>query len=229
MFEIPKSIAVEQNKNCDHFSITHSPFSLAMFWIIGRGGWERKRGFVQFWMIFFAEIICNTIDFRNFADKFHEDCYFVIWLIINSKHTKKTILFLGFYWNFFEEKEELLIPNWGFWYLCDACKKKPIVVNEEEILNPIYFNNVFRNGKWNSYPIQPLSKFGKKQYDKVLYKKSPALVSREKNGYRWNHNTINKAKEVEYCETVFTYRLSKGFITSGDALWMACDILKNHQ
>lgn len=116
-----------------------------------------------------------------------------------------------------------------FWYLCDACKKKPIVVNEEEILNPIYFNNVFRNGKWNSYPIQPLSKFGNKQYDKVLYKKSPALVSREKNGYRWNHNTINKAKEVEYCETVFTYRLSKGFITSGDALWMACNILKNHQ
>ena len=116
-----------------------------------------------------------------------------------------------------------------FWYLCDACKKKPIVVNEEEILNPIYFNNVFRNGKWNSYPIQPLSKFGKKQYDKVLYKKSPALVSREKNGYRWDHNTINKAKEVEYCETVFTYRLSKGFITSGDALWMVCDILKNHQ
>ena len=116
-----------------------------------------------------------------------------------------------------------------FWYLCDACKKKPIVVNGEEILNPIYFNNVFRDGKWNSYPIKPLTKFGKKQYDKVLYKKSPALVSIEKNGYRWNHNTINKAKEVEYCETVFTYRLSKGFITSGDALWMACDILKNHQ
>ena len=38
MFEIPKCIAVEQNKNCDHFSITHSPFSLAMFWTIGRGG-----------------------------------------------------------------------------------------------------------------------------------------------------------------------------------------------
>ena len=37
MFEILKCIAVEQNKNCDHFSITHSAFSLAMFWIIGRG------------------------------------------------------------------------------------------------------------------------------------------------------------------------------------------------
>ena len=37
MFEIPKCIAVEQNKNCDHFGITHSPFSLAVFWTIGRG------------------------------------------------------------------------------------------------------------------------------------------------------------------------------------------------
>ena len=31
MFEIQKCIAVEQNKNCDHFSITYSPFSLAVF------------------------------------------------------------------------------------------------------------------------------------------------------------------------------------------------------
>lgn len=29
-----------------------------------------------------------------------------------------------------------------FWYLCDACKKKPIVVNEEEILEQVYYNNV---------------------------------------------------------------------------------------
>ena len=33
-------------ENCDHFSITHSPSSLAMFWTIGRR--IRKRGFVQF-------------------------------------------------------------------------------------------------------------------------------------------------------------------------------------
>lgn len=116
-----------------------------------------------------------------------------------------------------------------FWYLCDACKKKPIVVNEEDVLNRIYFNNVYKNGKWNIYPAQSLSKFGKNQYDKVLYKKSPALVSREKSGYMWKHNTINKVGENEYCEAVFTYRLSKGFVTSSDALWMACDILENHQ
>ena len=31
MFEIPKCIAVEQNKNCDHFGITHPPFLLRCF------------------------------------------------------------------------------------------------------------------------------------------------------------------------------------------------------
>ena len=35
-----------------------------------------------------------------------------------------------------------------FWYLCDACKKKPIVVNEEDILDHIYYNNVQIAGKW---------------------------------------------------------------------------------
>ena len=115
MFEIPKCIAVEQKKNCDHFSITHPPFSLAMFWTIGRGGWERKRGFVQFWMIFFAKIICNTIYFRNFADKFREDCSFVIWLIINSKYTKNNPLFrllLKLFWG----KRRTAYPELEFWF-----------------------------------------------------------------------------------------------------------------
>ena len=40
-----------------------------------------------------------------------------------------------------------------FWYLCDACKKKPIVVNEEDILDHIYYNNVQIAGKWQRYPV----------------------------------------------------------------------------
>ena len=32
---------------------------------------------------------------------------------LSTVDIQKTILFLGFYWNFFEEKEVLLIPNWG--------------------------------------------------------------------------------------------------------------------
>ena len=72
-----------------------------------------------------------------------------------------------------------------FWYLCDACKKKPIVVNDVMVLYSINFNNVFKKGKWDSFPAPSLSKFCKNEYDNILHKKSPALVSREKNGYRW--------------------------------------------
>ena len=42
MFEIPKSIAVEQKKNCDHFSITHSPFLLQCFGLLAEA-FERER------------------------------------------------------------------------------------------------------------------------------------------------------------------------------------------
>lgn len=37
------------------------------------------------------------------------------------------------------------------------------------------------------------------------------------------------ANEIAYCNAAFTYRLEKGFISSSDALWMACDILEHHQ
>jgi len=32
--------------------------------------------FIQFQLIFFAEIICNTINFCNFADKFHRGLFY---------------------------------------------------------------------------------------------------------------------------------------------------------
>lgn len=111
-----------------------------------------------------------------------------------------------------------------FWYLCDLCKKKPIVVNEEDVLERIYFHNISSNGEGIPPLIQPL-----KQYKQIPYKKRPAWVSREKDGYRWKHKVVENTQEIEYCSTVFTYRLNKGFITSGDALWIACDILENHQ
>ena len=78
MFEIAKRIAVEQDKNGNHFCIAHSSLSIASFRVFGEGFESESAFFVQFQLIFFAEIICNTKDFHNFADKFHEDRYFVI-------------------------------------------------------------------------------------------------------------------------------------------------------
>ena len=110
-----------------------------------------------------------------------------------------------------------------FWYLCDNCKKKPIVVNEEEILERIHYNNVLLNGVWKQFVAVPL-----RGYAKLIHRKKPSKVSREKTGYSWNHNPVTTANEIAYCEAAFKYRLEKGFITSSDALWMACDILEKH-
>ena len=69
------------------------PFLLRVLGVFGEGFESESSFFVQFQLIFFAEIICNTIDFRDFSDKFHEDCDFVIGLIFNSKYTKKQSFF----------------------------------------------------------------------------------------------------------------------------------------
>lgn len=111
-----------------------------------------------------------------------------------------------------------------FWYLCDDCKKKPVVVNEEDFLERIYYNNVQVKGVWKQFVVPSL-----KDFADIIHKKSPAKVSREKAGYGWNHNPVTAANEVAYCEAAFKYRLEKGFITSSDALWMACDILEKYQ
>ena len=111
-----------------------------------------------------------------------------------------------------------------FWYLCDACKKKPIVVNEEDILDHIYYNNVQIAGKWQRYPVTEL-----RQYSKIMYSKKPSLVSIDKAAFKWNHKVVTDANEKLYCRAAILYRLSKGYVTSSDALWMACYILKHHQ
>lgn len=111
-----------------------------------------------------------------------------------------------------------------FWYLCDACKKKPIVVNEASILDRIYYNNILINNKWQQYPIMTLRTFAS-----LMHRKNPSLISKDKSGFKWNHKTITDENEIAYCTAAFTYRLEKGFITSSDALWIACDVLDHHQ
>ena len=46
-----------------------------------------------------------------------------------------------------------------FWYLCDLCKKKPIVVNENNLLDRIYYNNVWRGGVLQSFLVNELRPF----------------------------------------------------------------------
>lgn len=117
--------------------------------------------------------------------------------------------------------QKVVLP---FWYLCDACKKKPIVINEEEILERIHYNNVLVDGQWQQYPVRELQ-----HYARLMHIKNPSKVSRDGKVYKWNHTVVTSASEKAYCEAVFYYRLANGFITSSDALWIACYILYNHQ
>lgn len=110
-----------------------------------------------------------------------------------------------------------------FWYLCDLCKQKPVVVNDSETLNRIYYVKYFANEKWNEALTPKLRPFGK-----VPHSKMPAKVSRNRTGYAWDHKAVTSANDVAYCEAAFKYRLEKGFINSSDALWITCSILEAH-
>ena len=111
-----------------------------------------------------------------------------------------------------------------FWYLCDICKKRPVIVNEKEALERIYYNNVLIDGEWKQFLAAGLGLYGT-----IIHKKTPSCIARNMNSYEWNNHLVADPFEQEYCEKAFAYRMGKGFITSRDALWMACDILKKHQ
>lgn len=111
-----------------------------------------------------------------------------------------------------------------FWYLCPFCGKKPLVINEKELLDKIYYNRVFQNGNWNEYVVGEL-----RRYRSIIHQKSPSLATLESDGsVKWDNNAVTVSDEIDYCKAVIQYRLKKGFVNSSDALWIACYVLYNH-
>lgn len=111
-----------------------------------------------------------------------------------------------------------------FWYLCDLCYKKPLVVNESNLLDKVYYNNVCRDGELQSFLVKELRPYGS-----IAYAKAPSQVTRERNGFNWKHRPVINPRESAYCNAAFNYRLGEGYINSSDALWIACNILENHK
>ena len=52
------------------------PFLLRVLGVFGEGFESKSAFWVQFQLIFFAEIVCNTIKFRNFAAKFQRGLFY---------------------------------------------------------------------------------------------------------------------------------------------------------
>lgn len=111
-----------------------------------------------------------------------------------------------------------------FWYLCDYCKTKPIIINDKSVLAKIYYNGVIINGKVNEFPAIEFRTFGK-----MFYTYSPENIVKESIGYTINRKKAEDETLKSYCATAFKYRLKLGYITSQDALWIACNILNKHR
>ena len=108
MFEIAKRIAVEHDKNGNPFCITHSSLSIASFRVVWRG-----IIIVQFQFIFFAEIVCNTITFRNFANKFHRGLFYRSLFGFQQQTHEKQSSFWAFIESILRQKTTLAYPELG--------------------------------------------------------------------------------------------------------------------
>ena len=117
--------------------------------------------------------------------------------------------------------QKIVLP---FWYLCPYVKSKPIVINDDIALNDVY--NITYTDKKGKMKIGRNGIF--KKYDNFFYTLPPQNVIKEKKGFSYSKKIITAPEKIEYCKEVFLFRLSKGYITSQDALWIACYILKEN-
>ena len=69
--------------------------------------------FVQFQLIFFAEIICNTINFRNFADKFHRGLFYRYLFGYQQQIYEKQSSFGAFSETILRQKTRIPYPELG--------------------------------------------------------------------------------------------------------------------
>lgn len=66
-------------------------------------------------------------------------------------------------------------------------------------------------------------------FGNLFRKYSPENIVKESVGYTINRKKVEEEILKNYCLTAFKYRLKLGYITSQDALWIACNILNKHQ
>lgn len=112
-----------------------------------------------------------------------------------------------------------------FWYLYQGCPQRPVVVNDAELLKQLFFTRYDDvNGHERKALVRPLRNYHDIAYGSI----APEKVNLQT--YLTYKNTANadEKRKYEYCKAVMAYRISKGIITSDDALFMACSILYQH-
>lgn len=112
-----------------------------------------------------------------------------------------------------------------FWYLYQGCTQRPIVVNDKELLKPLFYT---RYNDKNGHEHKAIV-FSLRNYHDLAYSSlPPETVNLQTYLENRNSTEADKQRKFEYCKAVMAYRISKGTITSDDALFMACVILYKH-
>ncbi len=114
--------------------------------------------------------------------------------------------------------KNIVIP---YWYLHEACKKPPMITNDDAILH-----NVF----WHHYTNQD----GKdseacniKGTSILAHKYSPEEIKRSGKKY-YQKTTALPEKLYAYAKSVVDYRLANGYLTSSDAMNVALELISKH-
>lgn len=120
--------------------------------------------------------------------------------------------------------QNVVIP---FWYLYPNCTKRPVIVNETDLLKKMFEVKYTdsHDGKIKKTLPTSLRQYRDIAHHKILPEKV-SLV----DYLKYKKAKDEEGKEIyKYIKAVMNFRISKGIITSDDALYMACCILYQHK
>lgn len=107
-----------------------------------------------------------------------------------------------------------------YWYLCKFCKVSPIIVNESDVLHDLlWFHYKDKSGK-----LQEACRIG--NYGKTPRYIAPEKVNIHAGKFYYETNELD-AQYTQYAKDIVSFRLSKGYLTSSDAMFVALDVLSN--
>lgn len=116
--------------------------------------------------------------------------------------------------------QNIVLP---FAYLL-GCPAKIRILNDDEELSWIYKQTYIQGGEQKESVVPPLRRFGR-----MVHSKQPELCGVDLDGYKWNNSLIETEYERNYAEACIRWRFEKGIITSQDALYIACCILRDNE
>lgn len=108
-----------------------------------------------------------------------------------------------------------------YWYLHEACKKPPMITNDEAILHNVFWHHYTKKDGKDSEACNI------KEASTLAHTYSPEEIQRNGKKY-YQKTTALPEKLYAYAKSVVDYRLANGYLTSSDAMNVALEIISKH-